>query len=140
MTVPMFITDAYCRTALAQVHAVTEIGIILDQTIFYATSGGQPGDQGTLAWDGGTLAIEVAIKRDAGDIVLVPEMGQSCRPLAPLFSNRLIGIIAMHICGCTRHCICYQLLYLCPSQVDQFRPLKGGWILICPRHQKIKRR
>lgn len=81
MTVPMFIADAYCRTALAQVHAVTEIGIILDQTIFYATSGGQPGDRGTLAWDGGTLAIEVAIKRDAGDIVLVPEMGQSLPPV-----------------------------------------------------------
>ena len=81
MTVPMFIADAYRRTALAQVHAVTEIGIILDQTIFYATSGGQPGDRGTLAWDGGTLAIEVAIKRDAGDIVLVPEMGQSLPPV-----------------------------------------------------------
>jgi len=81
MTVPMFIADAYCRTALAQVHAVTEIGIILDQTIFYATSGGQPGDRGTLAWDGGTLAIEVAIKGDAGDIVLVPEMGQSLPPV-----------------------------------------------------------
>lgn len=81
MTVPMFIADAYCRTALAQVHEVTEIGIILDQTIFYATSGGQPGDRGTLAWDGGTLAIEVAIKGDAGDIVLVPEMGQSLPPV-----------------------------------------------------------
>lgn len=81
MSVPMFIADAYCRTALAQVHAVTEIGIILDQTIFYATSGGQPGDRGTLAWDGGTLAIEVAIKDDAGDIVLVPTMGQSLPPV-----------------------------------------------------------
>lgn len=43
----LFRDDAYLRTADATVVAVNDRGgIILDRTIFYATSGGQPGDTG----------------------------------------------------------------------------------------------
>ena len=39
--------DAYLTEADAKVLAVTETGnIVLDQTLFYATGGGQPGDRG----------------------------------------------------------------------------------------------
>lgn len=73
MTKPLFIENAYLRDAPASVFAVTdEGGIILDQTIFYATGGGQPGDSGTLSWDGGKIDIATTVKGDAGTIILVP--------------------------------------------------------------------
>lgn len=68
----LFRQDAYLREAPATVIAHTpEGGIVLDQSIFYATSGGQPGDAGHLTWDGGELAIATAIKAEQGAIALV---------------------------------------------------------------------
>jgi len=73
MTKQLFIEDSYLREVTAEVFAVTdEGGIILDQSIFYATSGGQPGDSGTLTWQGGTIEIATTMKGEAGSIVLVP--------------------------------------------------------------------
>jgi misacylated tRNA(Ala) deacylase len=73
MTKPMFIDDAYLRDADARVFAVTdEGGIILDASIFYATSGGQPGDSGRLTWQGGAIDIATAVKGEGGTIILVP--------------------------------------------------------------------
>jgi len=73
MTKPLFIEDTYLRDAEAEVFAVTdEGGIILDQSIFYATGGGQPGDSGVLTWDGGKIDIATTVKGEAGAIVLVP--------------------------------------------------------------------
>ena len=73
MTKQLFIEDSYLREATAEVFAVTdEGGIILDQSIFYATSGGQPGDSGTLTWQGGTIEIATTMKGEAGSVVLVP--------------------------------------------------------------------
>ena len=47
MTKLLFRDDAYLRDAPAQVVAITsEGGIVLDQSVFYPTSGGQPGDSG----------------------------------------------------------------------------------------------
>lgn len=73
MTKPLFLEDAYLRDSEAKVFAVTdEGGIILDQSIFYATSGGQPGDSGVLTWDGGKIDIATTVKGEAGAIILVP--------------------------------------------------------------------
>ncbi len=73
MTKQMFIDDAYLRDAEAEVFAVTdEGGIVLDQTIFYATSGGQPGDSGTLSWNGGAIEIATTVKGEGGSLILVP--------------------------------------------------------------------
>lgn len=48
-TEALFRDDAYLGTADATVVAVNDRGgIILDRTVFYATSGGQPGDTGSL--------------------------------------------------------------------------------------------
>ncbi|MEL6959139.1 MAG: alanyl-tRNA editing protein [Pseudomonadota bacterium] len=73
MTKQLFIEDAYLRDASAEVFAVTdEGGIVLDQSIFYAMGGGQPGDSGTLSWDGGTIEIATTVKGEGGSIILVP--------------------------------------------------------------------
>jgi len=73
MTKPLFLTDPYMADARAEVMAHTrEGGVILDQTVFYPTGGGQPGDNGTLDWDGGRLEVATTLKAEAGAIVLVP--------------------------------------------------------------------
>lgn len=73
-TEALFTEDAYRRDCTARVVALDEKGVILDRTVLYARSGGQPGDSGTLAWDGGEAAVAEAIKGEAGIILhaLVP--------------------------------------------------------------------
>jgi misacylated tRNA(Ala) deacylase len=52
----LFREDAYKRTCSAKVTGVTETGgIILDETVFYGTSGGQPGDTGTITLENGLV-------------------------------------------------------------------------------------
>jgi misacylated tRNA(Ala) deacylase len=73
MTKLKFIDDAYIRDADARVFTITdEGGIILDASIFYATDGGQPGDSGTLTWQGGGIDIATAVKGAGGTIILIP--------------------------------------------------------------------
>jgi misacylated tRNA(Ala) deacylase len=73
MTEPLFRTDAYLKRAAGRVIGLTpEGGIVLDQSLFYATAGGQPGDSGKIIWDGGEIDIATAVKGEAGTIVLVP--------------------------------------------------------------------
>jgi len=72
-TTPTFLEDAYRKSATARVVAHTdEGGVVLDHTIFYARSGGQPGDSGCLAWEGARLPIATTVKGDGGALVLVP--------------------------------------------------------------------
>ena len=63
-TEALFREDAYLGEAEARVVAINDRGgILLDRTIFYATSGGQPGDTGRLLRaDGGTrIAVRLSI-------------------------------------------------------------------------------
>lgn len=78
MTEMLFREDAYASTCDAQVIALNDRGgLILDRTIFYATSGGQPGDRGTLAGAGRKIAIATAVYgADKSEIVHVPADGQ----------------------------------------------------------------
>ena len=49
MTLQLYRTDAYLREVATRVVAVTATGgVIVDQTPFYAASGGQPGDRGNV--------------------------------------------------------------------------------------------
>jgi misacylated tRNA(Ala) deacylase len=63
----LFRDDSYLKECEARVVAVTEQGgIVLDRTVFYANSGGQPGDTGALTTaDGTRLAIDNAVYTDA---------------------------------------------------------------------------
>lgn len=73
MTALLFREDAYLREAEARVVALTpDGGIVLDRTVFYPTGGGQPGDGGRLAWDGGSIDIATAVKGEEEAVVLVP--------------------------------------------------------------------
>ena len=57
-TIRLFESDAYCTEAEGRIVAVSDEGIRLDQTLFYASSGGQPGDSGVLTPDDGAT-IEI---------------------------------------------------------------------------------
>lgn len=61
----LFRDDAYLTETEATVTGLTDkdgvAGVILDRTVFYATGGGQPGDNGVLVTDGGELSVAVAV-------------------------------------------------------------------------------
>jgi misacylated tRNA(Ala) deacylase len=72
MTEELCATDAYLRSCDAAVVAVSEEGVMLDRTVFYARGGGQPGDTGALRWDAGEVRITDTVKH-AGEVLHVLE-------------------------------------------------------------------
>ena len=88
MTARLYEEDAYLTRCRARVVSVTDLGdfsaVQLDQTVFYALGGGQPGDRGVLRRsDGSELAVVDCRKNDTGGIhhvlaeqSMLPEPGE----------------------------------------------------------------
>jgi misacylated tRNA(Ala) deacylase len=77
MTEELFRADGYLKSCEAKVVAVRPEGIVLDRTVFYYESGGQPGDSGRLVRaDGASVGI-ADTKRDrmSGAILHIPQAG-----------------------------------------------------------------
>jgi misacylated tRNA(Ala) deacylase len=73
MTDLLFLEDAYLKEATATVVSADADGIVLDKCLFYATSGGQPGDTGHLAWDGSTTRVVTTRKGESGPVLVTGE-------------------------------------------------------------------
>lgn len=118
MTKKLFVEDAYLSTAEGKVVSITEEGgIVLDQTNFYATSGGQPGDTGFFErQDGSQIRIANTVHpRGEKDVVVhFPE-----HPV----SLEVGELLVLHIDWERRyrlmqmHAACHILSVVCPYPI-----------------------
>ncbi len=114
----LFRDDFYLSTCEATVTAVRDDGSIeLDQTCFYATSGGQPGDTGFLErGDGSRIALDVTVTGETKDIILH-------RPLEGQPSPDVGEKLVLHIDWPRRyrlmrmHTACHLLSVVCPFPI-----------------------
>jgi misacylated tRNA(Ala) deacylase len=77
MTELVFRADPYAKTCEAKIVAADERGIKLDRTVFYAESGGQPGDIGVLIPAGAAPIVIIDTKKGDGpdDVLHIPAEG-----------------------------------------------------------------
>jgi misacylated tRNA(Ala) deacylase len=77
MTEELFRADAYLKSCEAKVVETRPDGIVLDRTVFYYESGGQPGDSGRLVRADGVVVGIADTRRDraGGAILHVPQAG-----------------------------------------------------------------
>ena len=91
MTRLLYLEDAYIPSCEATVIAATPGGIELDRSVFYATGGGQPGDNGTLTHpDGNSIDITTTVKdRDTGQHLHIPAEGCALPAIGDRLSARI---------------------------------------------------
>jgi len=113
----LFRENAYLKSAEALVVAVDERGILLDRTVFYATSGGQPGDTGALVRaDGSRVAIAGTVTGETKDEIVhqpaegatLPEVGETVT--AEIDWERRLRLMRMHSA-------CHLLSVVCPYPI-----------------------
>lgn len=80
MTERLFLDQSQASSGSATVVASGPEGVVLDRTLFYARSGGQPGDVGTLRWDGGEMAIADTVKGEGETILHLPAPDSALPP------------------------------------------------------------
>jgi misacylated tRNA(Ala) deacylase len=76
----LFHANAYAQEAEAKVLSASADGVVLDRSIFYAQSGGQPGDTGMLRWEGGEMAVANTVKGEASALLFKPVEGAAVPP------------------------------------------------------------
>ena len=114
----LFREDAYLKDCNATVVAITDQGgIVLDRTIFYATSGGQPGDTGSFECAGGRrLAIAATVTGETKEeIIHLPVDGQAL----PAVGERVklaIDWPRRHLLM-RMHAACHLLSVVCPFPI-----------------------
>jgi misacylated tRNA(Ala) deacylase len=118
VTEAIFRDDAYRATDKGRVVAVNDRGgILLDRTIFYATSGGQPGDTGYLTREDGTqIPIEATITGETKDEIIhlpvagyvQPEVGEQLS--LSIDWPRRLKLMRMHTA-------CHLLTVVCPYPI-----------------------
>ncbi len=117
-TQALFRDDAYLATADATVVAITDAGaIVLDRTIFYATSGGQPGDTGRIVRaNGDEIAIAATVTGETKDDILhLPAPGQAVPAVGEKVTlsidwERRLKLMRMHTA-------CHLLSVVCPFPI-----------------------
>jgi misacylated tRNA(Ala) deacylase len=114
----LFVEDAYLSTAEARVTALREDGgIMLDQTCFYATSGGQPGDTGFLERANGDRIIiaGTVTGENKSEIIHIPAPGQ---PVPDAGEELVIHIDWERRHNLMRmHTACHLLSVVCPFPI-----------------------
>jgi len=81
MTEFLFREDGYLRSTPATVIALADGGgVVLDRTVFYAASGGQPGDTGSLRRADGTSVIIATTVHPDGDKTHILHMPAEDQP------------------------------------------------------------
>ncbi|MCG7503904.1 alanyl-tRNA editing protein [Mesorhizobium retamae] len=117
-TEAVFRDDSYLRELEATVVAINDRGgIILDRTVFYATSGGQPGDTGHFERaDGSRVAIAATVTGETKDeIIHAPAPDQSM----PAVGEKVKAIIdwdRRHLLM-RMHTACHLLSVVCPFPI-----------------------
>jgi misacylated tRNA(Ala) deacylase len=113
----LFRQDAYLRSCAARAVAVNERGISLDQTIFYATSGGQPGDTGWFERaDGSKIRIAATVTGESKEeIIHIPAPGQTFAEIGEALTlhldwERRFNLMRMHTA-------CHILSVVCPFPI-----------------------
>jgi misacylated tRNA(Ala) deacylase len=88
-TEAIFREDAYRRECDAVVLAVSDAGIELDRTVFYARGGGQPGDSGVIVGAGCETPIVDTIHGEGGRILHLAAEGAELPKVGDAVSARL---------------------------------------------------
>ncbi len=113
----LFRDDAYLKSCEATVLSADDRCIRLDRTVFYATSGGQPGDAGKLVLSNGSESVIVStVTGDTKDDIIhvpsegstIPEIGDTVK--AEIDWNRRFKLMQMHTA-------CHILSVVCPFPI-----------------------
>ncbi len=67
----LFREDSYLQDCDATVTKIADGCFYVDRTVFYPLGGGQPGDTGSVGWDGGAADIVDTVYGEDGDIAHV---------------------------------------------------------------------
>ena len=76
--------DSYLDRAEGAVTEVSEDGLFLDRTVFYARGGGQPGDVGAITWSEGSIDVVDTVRRSGRPFHVVAEGSVLPEPGTPV--------------------------------------------------------